>query len=393
MKRYFYVLFTILTIQALLLGEAADLSATTRTMLEKLSVKYIENATVTFKKNIAVGEITSPTDNKEMNGIAEAIRDLVIMQLGESTVFRVIDRREMGTISAEQKLQLSGMTSETDAVEIGSILNAHAVLQGRISDTGTATQLTLKLVDVETGEVFSELAAVSEAQLIATRETMLDMAFVQKMGIGLSLLSGGYNALGNNPSYIPFFDINQTGLVRIYGVEIKYRFSKNFMVGAGAASIYCNLKHYDFMTHNPALNPNETTFTGGEFNISGNGTSTFINVYGVINPLRQLNVFGCAGAEWIVIPFDGRFEPSNGNGFGVNEYGPTVHAEALVWNLSAGVEYFFTPRLALSLKAGYSFGEFSLPTGPGNGHLADLGEVTDVSLNSLYYQPSFSVYF
>ncbi|MBN2626086.1 MAG: hypothetical protein JXA95_05415 [Spirochaetales bacterium] len=112
---------------------------------------------------------------------------------------------------------------------------------------------------------------------------------------------------------------------------MKYRFSKNFMIGAGAASVYCQLKHFDYLAHDPSANPNSSAdFYGDEFNISGTGTSTFLNLYGVINPVRRLNLFVSLGPEWLFIPFDGRFEPSYGDGFGVNEYGPSVYAETIL---------------------------------------------------------------
>ncbi|MBN2626085.1 MAG: hypothetical protein JXA95_05410 [Spirochaetales bacterium] len=126
----------------LLAAVPSDLTFETRDMLEKLSLSYMENRVLAFRSNIAVGDILSTGEDREMMEIAEAIRDPVMMQLEESTI-----------------------------------------------------QLTLRLTDVETGETYTRMASVSRTQLEATRETVLDMSFVQKMGIGLSLISGGTNAL------------------------------------------------------------------------------------------------------------------------------------------------------------------------------------------------------
>jgi hypothetical protein len=57
-------------------ASTGDITAEKRRMLEKFSLKYIENTTVTFKNNIAVGEISSPEWDKDMFGITEVLRDL-----------------------------------------------------------------------------------------------------------------------------------------------------------------------------------------------------------------------------------------------------------------------------------------------------------------------------
>jgi hypothetical protein len=55
----------------------------------------------------------------------------------------------------EQRFQLSGEVSDQSAVSIGNLLGANIVITGNISGTGSTQRLTLKALDVRTGQIVS----------------------------------------------------------------------------------------------------------------------------------------------------------------------------------------------------------------------------------------------
>jgi hypothetical protein len=66
---------------------------------------------------------------------------------------RVVDRRRLDTVMAEQKFQMTGDVDDRSAVSIGKLLGANVVITGSISGSGTTRRLRLTAINVQTGEV------------------------------------------------------------------------------------------------------------------------------------------------------------------------------------------------------------------------------------------------
>jgi hypothetical protein len=66
---------------------------------------------------------------------------------------RVVDRRRLDTVMAEQKFQMTGDIDDRSAVSIGKLLGANVVITGSISGSGTTRRLRLTAINVQTGEV------------------------------------------------------------------------------------------------------------------------------------------------------------------------------------------------------------------------------------------------
>ncbi|GHV11907.1 hypothetical protein FACS189491_03960 [Spirochaetia bacterium] len=67
--------------------------------------------------------------------------------------FRMVDRRSLDAIKAEQNFQLSGEVDDDTAVSIGHLIGAEIVITGSITPYGPAKYLRIKALDVETGEI------------------------------------------------------------------------------------------------------------------------------------------------------------------------------------------------------------------------------------------------
>ena len=80
------------------------------------------------------------------------LTDLYSNSLLSTGVFRVLERRELVKILAEQELQLSDITEEKEIVQVGRILNAEYLSTGSCGRLGQGYIVNLKLIDVETGE-------------------------------------------------------------------------------------------------------------------------------------------------------------------------------------------------------------------------------------------------
>ena len=327
-----------------------------------------------FKLNISIGEITNNTKLAAKLQIGQAVRETLLKIFSRSVTFSVIDRRMMDEVLKEQELQLSGLTEENNAVEIGSLMNAQAILYGSVSELGDTFVISCSLVNVETGETVSDQAVVPADIVKGAAEHRLDMMYVQPMGIGLSLSGAGVNVTGSDPTIVPFPDENKTIFRRNFSLEVRYRITSWLMAALGAEYVYGQLEHLDavglvpgfvfaYTTLYPTVTiPAAILVPGGTlpFNIVGEGFSIPIKLSYVYVPIRWLNLSLTLGATYHILDCSGYFAPSNGFGFGVNEYGPSIHREFFSANIMAGVELFLSPRAALSITAGYEYGVFEL---------------------------------
>jgi curli biogenesis system outer membrane secretion channel CsgG len=81
-----------------------------------------------------------------------------------------VDRENIEELIDEQKFQVSGLTDESTAVEIGKLSGADIVVIGSISYVGKKYYMNIKLISVETGEIIG--SSIAEA---ADQTELLDM--------------------------------------------------------------------------------------------------------------------------------------------------------------------------------------------------------------------------
>jgi hypothetical protein len=86
-------------------------------------------------------------------------------------------------------------------------------------------------------------------------------------------------------------------------------------------------------------------------------------------------------------------EPSNGHGFGINEFGPVIDKTFFVgFRFFGGAEVFLAPRVALSFQAGYDIRSYELNLQP-MWHLPGLPQNLTVDMSGFSYQINSSFYF
>jgi len=81
-----------------------------------------------------------------------ALEELTLL-LVRTQKFRVVDRRNLDVIRAEQQFQLSGEVDDETAVSIGHLIGASFVITGGITPWESAKHLRLRVLDVQTGQI------------------------------------------------------------------------------------------------------------------------------------------------------------------------------------------------------------------------------------------------
>ncbi|MDR0442263.1 MAG: penicillin-binding protein activator LpoB [Treponema sp.] len=116
----------------------------------------IDRASSTLISEMAANEtvavISVSSNNQET---ASFVMDELEFQLVSSKKFKMVDRKTIDSIRAEQNFQMSGDVSDDSAVSIGSMLGATIVMTGTISSSNNIQQLTLKALDVKTARIIA----------------------------------------------------------------------------------------------------------------------------------------------------------------------------------------------------------------------------------------------
>lgn len=94
---------------------------------------------------------------KAMEGISKGVTAMLSnylrAQLVNTNKFTIVTRENMEEILKEQKLQLSGCTSNECVVEVGKFLGVRKMFTGSAGKIGTTYQIDLNLIDVESGKI------------------------------------------------------------------------------------------------------------------------------------------------------------------------------------------------------------------------------------------------
>jgi TolB-like protein len=361
---------------------------------ETLSKSYAAGSDRLFKLTVAVSDFSENSDLSRNLQMGEAVRDVMLLVLGRSQLFTVVDRRNLDKTLEELELQHSDLTDQATAARLGMLLNAEAIMYGSITEQAEDFLVTVQLVKVETGETVTASAALPKALFIKVAEDRLDMLYVQPMGIGIAVSGLGQTFNGDRPGFnaLPIKANKDTFLRRNLGIEIRYRITSFLMAGLGFTWLYGQMKQYDSISWDmPGAGIYVPDTGSAPFRINAEGFSIPVSLYGVWTPVRWFSLLLKLGAEYCVFNYEGVFDPSNGYGFGLNDYGPTLHSEFFLFNVETGFEYFVTPRMALSLMGGFNFGSTQLEHSMS--HLTDLPLVIPITVTGAMAGAKIIVYF
>jgi TolB-like protein len=99
--------------------------------------------------NSAIGEAQT-----ELAPLSKGIADLLIIELGQNTGIRLVERENIMNILNEQNLARDGRVDDATAARIGRLLGAKHIITGSfVTDRSGTMVVTLKSIDVETSRI------------------------------------------------------------------------------------------------------------------------------------------------------------------------------------------------------------------------------------------------
>ncbi len=137
------------------------------------------------KKKISIAVIEFKTLNKEAQDIAlgELISETFTSSLVNSSAFKIIEREQLDKVIKEMEMNQTGFIETTDAVEIGKMLHADAIITGSVALLAGQIQLNARIIDIESAYVISAESRTSRYSLQKIK-TLVD-EIVYKLSSGL----------------------------------------------------------------------------------------------------------------------------------------------------------------------------------------------------------------
>lgn len=108
-----------------------------------------------LKVRLALISFENMDDNDQHNYLGGLISAILREDLSTAEGISLLDRRSITSVLDEQRLQISGLFDESEAVEAGKLLGSDYLVGGSFIVIGTEVLLDLTLIDVETAEVIS----------------------------------------------------------------------------------------------------------------------------------------------------------------------------------------------------------------------------------------------
>jgi len=99
---------------------------------------------------IAVIDVVTKDNDAKSIAISEVEYNLV-----STKNFLIVDRHTLDAIRKEQNFQMSGDVSDDSMVAIGALAGATVVITGEIVESGNKNRLSLKALDVKSGQIIS----------------------------------------------------------------------------------------------------------------------------------------------------------------------------------------------------------------------------------------------
>jgi len=390
--RLFFILIFITTFT---FAQAQDslsvLEQVVSTMVTKLTSLYPNDANRSLAIPVVIGNVQESGKKAQELQMGKALKDVLSTVFSRSRVFTVLERDNLERIVKELELQLTGLTQTSNSVGFGKLINAEVLVTASVVEQEQGFMVTITLSTLESGKALSDSMFVDKKVFTNVAEERLDKLYVAPMGIGISLGGMAVTSSGNNATLNPFPEMNKTFSRKNMSAEVRYRFTDFLMFGLGIDWLYGHAWTGTVGWANlPA--PHNTSTGNAPFTIIGKGIGIPFTLYGNYNPVRWLSLVVSAQAEICVMDYHGYFSPSEGRGFGDNEFGPSMHQEFLTATFQAGAEVFITPRLSFSLMAGYNLGATDLSMSVQK-HLTNLPGTINASYEGFTLTPRFTVYF
>ncbi len=349
------VIFILFLSAAVFIG-AQSLNRQIRNLAVEITRGYMEgHKNLLIKPRIGIGDFSNESPGAVKNAVGSLVSVMLTDELTRSTVFQVIERRDLEALMKEYKLSLSGFTSESTAPQLGELQGVELLLLGSVAEQGDSYVVSARLVEVETGKIItSARITAGRGEIEKESEKYIASTFQSPYGITLSPNITGLVEIGGNSN--GFF---------LFSVDAGDRVAKWLSFSLGYVSLLSGEMQGLDTPKISGTTKDGTTYTDVSryFRFSAGGISLASEA--VFSPTVRLSLGARLGAVLYVNPILEQDFPDfpvwipNSDGTGplalvqdriiVTGYNHSLYAS---YHLSLSANYLVSPRLSFFARAG-----------------------------------------
>jgi TolB-like protein len=134
----------------------------------------LSNGRITAEERVTVSilHFINAAGDDEIQWMARSLADGLTARLS-SSVLTVVEREDLEAVLKEQKLGLSGLTDEKNALELGKILNVRQLVRGSYTVRNGLIEVNCRVTDTESGEILYSLKKRADAEAYHDLEAAL----------------------------------------------------------------------------------------------------------------------------------------------------------------------------------------------------------------------------
>lgn len=124
--------------------------------LRKLSVLvlfFISVSLLSGLDTISITDLNVSSSNPKYEFIGKGLGELISFEISKSNDVILVERDKRSELIEEMKLSFTGLSDESTQLEIGKLLSVKYLVMGDIIDMDSMLLISVKLIDVESGEV------------------------------------------------------------------------------------------------------------------------------------------------------------------------------------------------------------------------------------------------
>lgn len=121
-----------------------------------LSLQISKEMALYRRTTIAVVEFTDLRGT--VTDLGRFLSEELITRLYQTRRFKVVERQLLNKVLSEQALSLTGVINPASAKQLGQVLGVDAIVSGTITDLAQSLKVNARLINTETGEIFSVAA-------------------------------------------------------------------------------------------------------------------------------------------------------------------------------------------------------------------------------------------
>jgi TolB-like protein len=345
-----------------------------RTLAAEITREFLEGQEqLLFRVKLGVAEFSAESERASSNSVAPLVTALLTEELGESTVFTVIERRDMAALLEEIEFNLSDLAAPGAAAQVGQLEGVDVLLLGSVNGAGEDYLVTARLVEVAGGRVLAGGSVRLPSREI--EEASRDYAFSSfQSRYGISV----------RPAAEAGFSLPDGSIFAMGGADLFYRATRILTLGIGFVNLgSAELESIDVRNQSVATAEPATYDVSRYFRFKADGLRLSLGAALPVTPRLSL------GAEAAVVAYFRAVLEQDVTDFPVWELddtgSPVTVTKRIIVNgqrhdpyfsyyLRLQADYLVSRRLSLFLKAG---GFLMPPFTPQ--HFTSAGKVQDNS--------------